>query len=358
MFLSIKFEHSSFFYNLFDDAMQKIYDIKFFSRILDKKIRPYLRRLYYKLCSPGIIWKSKINEKNYSSFRELEGNVNILDRKIICVFSHFDKDNIVDDYVLHYLAALNEIGCAIIFVSTCNNIENQYVEKLKILVTKIVTRINIGWDFGSFNIGYKIAKNYDHYNLLIFANDSVYGPLHPLQNIISMVKNNECDVGAATDSYECGYHLQSYFLVFSDKVLKSKIIDKFFENFVFSNNKTFVVHKYEIGLSRLLINNGFKLKALCDYLEVANKFFNDTFSLNTERENDAWIDFYNPTHIFWQTLIKDFKCPLIKRDLLLKNPSSIVNFFSWPEVVINTGYDINLIKDHLKKINTGIDSNL
>ena len=39
------------------------------------------------------------------------------------VFAHYDKDNIVDDYVIYYIKALKEIAETIIFVS-CNNIKN------------------------------------------------------------------------------------------------------------------------------------------------------------------------------------------------------------------------------------------
>ena len=66
------------------------------------------------------------------------------------------------------------------------------------------------------------------------------------------------------------------------------------------------------------------------------------------------VEFCNPTHVFWDILIKDFKYPFIKRDLLKTNPADIRNFFSWIEVVKKTGYNINLIEEHLKRISTGI----
>ena len=43
--------------------------------------------------------------------------------KRVVIFAHYDKDNIVDDYVIYYLKALKEVASEIIFVS-CNPILN------------------------------------------------------------------------------------------------------------------------------------------------------------------------------------------------------------------------------------------
>jgi lipopolysaccharide biosynthesis protein len=39
-------------------------------------------------------------------------------KKILAVFSHYDVDNIIDDYVVYYLLKLKEVVTDIIFVST------------------------------------------------------------------------------------------------------------------------------------------------------------------------------------------------------------------------------------------------
>ncbi len=57
----------------------------------------------------------------------------------------------------------------------------------------------------------------------------------------------------------------------------------------------------------------------------------------------------NPTHFFWDTLITDFNCPFIKRELIRENPVGIIYPWRWPEVVSACGgYDAGPIRRHLQ----------
>ena len=59
----------------------------------------------------------------------------------------------------------------------------------------------------------------------------------------------------------------------------------------------------------------------------------------------------NPTHFYWDVLIRDFGVPFIKIELIRDNPSKIENINEWMNLLRNyTNYEINLIKNHLKYI--------
>ena len=50
--------------------------------------------------------------------------------KRVCIFAHYDRDDIVDDYVIYYLKALQKICATIIFVSDCN-LSKEEIKKIR-----------------------------------------------------------------------------------------------------------------------------------------------------------------------------------------------------------------------------------
>ena len=54
------------------------------------------------------------------------------------VFAHYDKDNLIDDYVVYYVRALKKAGCDVVFVS-CKELAQTELEKLNGLVIHTIT---------------------------------------------------------------------------------------------------------------------------------------------------------------------------------------------------------------------------
>ena len=52
--------------------------------------------------------------------------------KRLCVFAHWDRDNIIDDYVIYYLKALKQVVSTLVFVSDCD-LPSEELEKLELL---------------------------------------------------------------------------------------------------------------------------------------------------------------------------------------------------------------------------------
>jgi lipopolysaccharide biosynthesis protein len=103
--------------------------------------------------------------------------------KRITIFAHFDKDNVIDDYVIFYLKELKKISEKIIFVSAC---DLATVEKNKLdgICEVVIAQNHKEYDFGSYKRGfhYFIENSFDC-DEIIFANDSCYGPLYPLKEV-------------------------------------------------------------------------------------------------------------------------------------------------------------------------------
>lgn len=180
-------------------------------------------------------------------------------KKYICSFAHFDCDNLIDDYVLHYLKGLKEISPEIVFSSDCNLAETE-IQKLSGLTIHNIYQQHGEYDFGSHKRSLQflkdVLKNCDY---LILANDSCYGPLKPLPEIFEKMAQKNLDFwGMTTNKESYAAHIQSYFLVFSKKVFLSEEFTNFYASIAQQKIKTDVVEKYEVGLTQLLTKSGFK----------------------------------------------------------------------------------------------------
>jgi rhamnosyltransferase len=303
----------------------------------------YLIVLFYKLIPEKKLIKTIIKGDNKENYQ-----------KYLCLFAHFDKDNIIDEYVVHYIKNLFSLKIDIIFISNCKFLKDREIDKIKSSCKKIIIRKGRARDFGSWKIGIGVLgediKNYDY---LILANDSVYSPLNNnLKKILSFFENSQYDGFGITDSYEVKYHLQSYFLIFKKNIITSKVFNNFWQNFYFFNRKRTIIKKYEIGLSQKLIKYGFKLGAYYDYWSLIS-------SINKSHPYYSLIvnNFVNPTHFLWDKLLEK-GCPFIKIELLRDNPSKISNVYQWEKILFdskNTQLQPlqemrNIIKNHLKRV--------
>jgi lipopolysaccharide biosynthesis protein len=57
--------------------------------------------------------------------------------------------------------------------------------------------------------------------MVLLVNDSIYGPLAPLEPILARIDLEAADLWGATESWQTRYHLQSFFLAAGRTVLTS-----------------------------------------------------------------------------------------------------------------------------------------
>lgn len=250
----------------------------------------------------------------------------------ICIFSHFDKDNMVDDYVIYHLQNLFEQGFDIVFVSTSENLSEVEIEKIKSYCKDILVKENIGYDFGAWQTGIIYLENeIDSYESLLLCNDSVYAPLFPLNDIFQKMQG-KYDFWGITDSYEIHYHLQSYFMVFDKKIVSSDVFKNIWKTYKIYQIKRNIILHYELGVSQKLLKNGYLMGVYCAFDKL------DTLKVR------------NASHYHWKELIEKFRCPILKVELLRDNPKNI-DISKWEEFIKNkTDFEINLIKKHLNRV--------
>ncbi len=284
----------------------------------------YLKRvLIYFPLENGKAYNGKILHRyknNQSKYRNL------------CIFYHFDKDNVIDDYVIYYLQELSEQNFDIVFVSTAEELSPLEIDKIKHLCRDILVKENIGYDFGAWQTAIVyLAEDLYKYDTLLLCNDSVYAPLYPLEEMFQKMQGRY-DFWGITDSYEIYHHLQSYFMVFDKKVVESKVFQDIWKTYKVYKIKRNIILQYEIGLSRKFLKAGYSMGVYCSY----------------DKLNTTLIR--NASHYSWRELLEKFRCPILKVELLRDNPKNI-NTLGWEELIKNTSsYDIGMIQRHLKRM--------
>ena len=194
----------------------------------------------------------------------------------ITVFAHFDRDNIIDDYVIYYLNELKKVSDKLIFVSDCDLPENE-LKKLDGITDFNIAHKHGEYDFGSYKRGYKLAKEngwLKDAQTLTFANDSCYGPFEPLEPLYKTINEKDCDFWgiSSNDNYFSGNyfpcaesnntHVQSYFIVFKKQIFTSQIFEDFISSVSHTDDKFKIIEQYEIGLTTKLCQAGFKFCCL------------------------------------------------------------------------------------------------
>jgi hypothetical protein len=232
---------------------------------------------------------------------------------------------------------------------------------------------NAGFDFGSYAVGFSRLNNILEYvDEVLFANDSVVGPITDMQDIFRKIRGSGADFAGITDSYERGYHVQTYFIWLGRKAVQSSSVSAFFNNPRFASlargserRKSMLRERMvldgELALTRRLLDARLQGYVLCPYQQVASRWLarlpglaqrladlpelqpatatHLPFKQKLAKELDAVAASVvggtplNPTHFFWDVLIEDFGFPFIKRELVTANPKSIPSYFRISDVL-------------------------
>lgn len=196
------------------------------------------------------------------------------------VFAGFNEDSLISDNVVKYLTELRKFSDYIIFVND-NKIIPSELKKIKNFVDVVICKPHKEYDFGSYKIGYFYLKEngiLDQVKNLLFCNDSVIYNGEPLDDV--MIKSEEHDAyGLTIASYgyaknkESEYyklykpHIQSYYVQISSVIANSDYFYKFIKSIKNENDKHEIIINYEMGLSEVIKQNGYKLNSFYPQLE-------------------------------------------------------------------------------------------
>jgi lipopolysaccharide biosynthesis protein len=247
------------------------------------------------------------------------------------IFAHFDGQDEVKPYVVHYLGELARTCARIVFVST-SKLGPAELSKVRPTCDETIIRDNVGYDFGMWQAALADPALAAVSDEIVLTNSSLFGPIHPLGPIIDRMSREPCHFWGMTDNLEYRWHLQSYFLVFKKPVLESQAFRRFWDSVLPYRNKGQVILSYEVGLTSFLVDQGFRAQAWVPTSSWAGKL--QRLRMDLARR-------HNPT-LFYPEKLLERGMPFVKATLLRENVGgarlgAIYRFME------NAGYDRDLV---------------
>ena len=252
------------------------------------------------------------------------------------------------------LRSLSDAGFTVLVVHAANTHRTTLADTDVPNCFTILKR-NIGYDFGSYAIGiFAVCDLLPHVDELVMMNDSVLQITNTLTPVIAKMRAAGADAVSCTDSFEHHYHLQSYMVWFGQKICQSGCLPRFMADYSFTSIKEDVITEGEIGLSRRLQQEGFTITALYAYQTVATAWTRRylaiarqiaelpglpidssgaSFKKSLMERLDLLVNLVlsgkplNQSHFFWDTLVEEFDCPFIKRELIVANPCNVPTYY-------------------------------
>lgn len=277
-------------------------------------------------------------------------------RRTLVLFAHFDPHGLVDPYVVHYLKALHGLGATILFVSGQPKLRPESVAQIRALCAGIYTRQTLSLDFGSWHLAWCIFKHrgwsLDQFDRVVLANDSVYGPLFPIEEMWTTFQ--DADMYGAIESFEFGRHLQSFFLAWDLNSRTRPFLEEFWDGFEYVVDKANLVDRYEIGLSRRARAAGLSIKPFLSDASIKATY---SRSPNHEWAEKFAGEPFNHTLYYWDALIEHLRFPFLKTILPRHNDpwhDSMAQLRDFIER--HTDYPYELIQSNVDRLGCGSSS--
>lgn len=279
----------------------------------------------------------------------------VVDR--LAIYFFYDKDGIVDDYVVYFLNDLIKNISKLLIV--CNGkLTPEGRERLEALTPNVLVRENTGFDIWAYKeamefYGWENLKALDE---LILLNSTIMGPIYPLCDMFEEMESRDVDFWGITahskidfDPFgisKYGYiplHLQSHFLAIRKHMLQSLEFKKYWDERPKVTNYIEAICYHEIIFTKEFEDKGFTWQ-----------MYVDTSDLGKYVANPLTIDPLD--------LIKNRKCPIFKRRsffhdyhefLSLSNGNSTIDLINYLQN--DTDYDINMVWDNILRTQNQTD---
>jgi hypothetical protein len=274
----------------------------------------------------------------------------------LCFFAHYDIHGVVDPWVLGYLEQIRRNGFDTILITTSPRIDEVSLKSLSGICRTVIHRKNEGLDFGSWRCAYHwLGTGIQDYDQLLLVNDSVFGPIRDLSETFQRIEKSPADLIGMTDSWEIQYHLQSYFLYFKASILRSTAFEDFWNQVSVIKDKQSIIDHFELGTTQFFMAQGFQVEALYDFYQIRDRWLETegTPADFVEKFQNTPLVGMNPTIDLWEVLLRDFKFPFLKGELLKANPRKSTRILFWRQYLKNHDPLLKQIDQFLKRTRNG-----
>jgi rhamnosyltransferase len=263
------------------------------------------------------------------------------------IYVFYDKEGILDDYVIYMLSELRKVINYLIVVVN-GNVNKAGEQVLKENSDRVIIRENYGFDGGAYRdvfMYYIPQEELKKFDEVVLLNDSLYGPFYPFSELWQKAENLETDFWGISRYPGCEYpdgsvfskHIESFFLVIRKRMLMSRAFMKFWKDVIrLSNNLMDVIAGFEDAFTVFFEENGFKSGALTDIYEA----------MPTLQPGEV------PYFVYPYELVRNGVCPFLKRKCLwmqLAHYKNGLKAYDYVKQFLN--YDVALIDRHLLRLN-------
>ena len=174
--------------------------------------------------------------------------------KHLFLVAAYDHDGIIDDALIYYMQKLKTFGDVILYMD-CDAPETELSKVKPYCIYAGATRHG-EYDFGSYKRAYEYARDnkiLSDYDIIYLVNDSVFGPLFDMSNIIQKIDFTSTDAASLVVSkHKSHSYMESWFIRLNKNIFTSDWFDRFMSDIIVQPTKNKVSIKYEHGLSDLI----------------------------------------------------------------------------------------------------------
>ena len=147
--------------------------------------------------------------------------------KLAILLAHYDRDGIIDPYVIAAAKEYRNFTDTLIVISvSAKTLPND----LSGIVDVFIPRENTGYDFGSWRAGLQALPDPFDLDEIICVNDSVYGPLFDLAPALESPRVAAADFWGITVSEMQTSQVQSWFFAMRAPVIRSECFYTFWNS--------------------------------------------------------------------------------------------------------------------------------
>jgi lipopolysaccharide biosynthesis protein len=236
---------------------------KFPSRFVSRKKYEKLKD-YYDFLVTNYFDIENISRKSFS-INPIKPFKKLMNSGEICLFVSYSPILKVKHHVAKHIKALLSAGIDVVMIINTDDEavelnQEDWFENL----SGLYVRRNVGFDFGAWSDIYSLLMDKLECQRLYLINDSIIGPVNMdmFNQMLEKIRCSNADIVGLTSNNDIKWHLQSFFLVINHRLLTDQRFCKFFSSLVQLPSKNMVIDLYELRLSQMLIDLGYRAEAI------------------------------------------------------------------------------------------------
>lgn len=247
--------------------------------------------------------------------------------KRLCIFSIYDPEGQIDEYIYYWLKEFGRVCDRIIAVSNGRLKEGH---RLCQYADSVIERENTGFDGGGYAdvlTNHLSHENIQEFDEIVLCNDTCYGPFDSLQEIFEKMDSKENDFWGI-QLWDEGYAhwINSFFIVFRKNVIEDRNWFSYFKTHIDQRATSMAetYGNYEMGLYLWLTGKGYCY---------------DCYAVPSGNHSMKCPDYF----------IEKCRFPFLKKRSFCPEHYHEDNLRKAMALIRNTGYDLSWIIDNISR---------